>query len=229
MLFQWQEELETRFGLTFEIIDKDYMKRIRRERGFSVNPWTTHSRFLISHRLLIDEAYTGPLRDWLGAFRSSSLLILDEAHHAYFAYRAALMVENNEGLTKTYNRFHDPTEKSPKIIKLRELHAAMDCAVLEAYGWNDLTATAKCEFLLDYEDDEDGQESSRRKKPWRYRWSDDFRDEVIARLLELNAQRAKVELVEGKKALGTEKKPIGKTRMARTTQISEIPGLFPDE
>ena len=82
MLYQWQEELEARFGLTFEILDKDYMKRIRRERGFSVNPWTTHSRFLISQRLLIDEAYTGPLRDWLGTFRSGSLFILDEAHHA---------------------------------------------------------------------------------------------------------------------------------------------------
>lgn len=82
MLYQWQEELESRFGLTFEIIDKDYMKRIRRERGFSINPWTTHSRFLISQRLLIDEAYTGPLRDWLGTFRSGSLFILDEAHHA---------------------------------------------------------------------------------------------------------------------------------------------------
>jgi hypothetical protein len=82
MLFQWKEELENRFGLTFEILDKDYMKRVRRERGFAVNPWSTHSRFLISHRLLIDEAYVGPLRDWLGTFRSGSLLILDEAHHA---------------------------------------------------------------------------------------------------------------------------------------------------
>src|SRR5437867_4324009 len=81
-LFQWQEELENRFGLTFEILDKDYMKRVRRERGFAVNPWSTHSRFLISQRLLIDEAYVGPLRDWLGTFRNGSLLILDEAHHA---------------------------------------------------------------------------------------------------------------------------------------------------
>ena len=58
------------------------MKEVRRERGFGVNPWSTHSRFLVSHRLLIDEAYAGPLRDWLGTFRSGSLLILDEAHHA---------------------------------------------------------------------------------------------------------------------------------------------------
>src|SRR5437660_5676979 len=82
MLLQWQEELETRFGLTFQILDKDYMKTVRRERGFGVNPWSTHSRFLISQRLLIDEAYAGPLRDWLGDFRPGSLLILDEAHHA---------------------------------------------------------------------------------------------------------------------------------------------------
>ena len=37
---------------------------------------------MISHRLLIDENYAAPLRDWLGAFRGGSMLILDEAHHA---------------------------------------------------------------------------------------------------------------------------------------------------
>ncbi len=82
MLLQWQEELDSRFGLTFEILDKDYMRRVRRERGFGVNPWSTHARFLVSHRLLIDETYAGPLRDWLGTFRSGTLFILDEAHHA---------------------------------------------------------------------------------------------------------------------------------------------------
>jgi superfamily II DNA or RNA helicase len=82
MLLQWQEELASRFGLQFEILDKEYVQKVRRERGFSVNPWATHSRFLISHRLLIDEAYTASLRDWLGPFRAGTLLILDEAHHA---------------------------------------------------------------------------------------------------------------------------------------------------
>jgi ERCC4-related helicase len=82
MLFQWKDELEVRFGLTFEILEKEYMKRVRRERGFGVNPWSTHSRFLVSHRLLIDEAYAAPLRDWLGDFRSGTLFILDEAHQA---------------------------------------------------------------------------------------------------------------------------------------------------
>ena len=53
MLYQWQDELEERFGLRFEIVDKEYIKRIRQQRGFGVNPWTSHSRFLISHRLLL--------------------------------------------------------------------------------------------------------------------------------------------------------------------------------
>lgn len=82
MLLQWKDELESRFGLVFEILDRAYLERIRQERGFGVNPWTTFPRFLISHRLLIDEAYTSPLRDWLGTLRPGTLLILDEAHHA---------------------------------------------------------------------------------------------------------------------------------------------------
>jgi len=82
ILPQWQEELEFRFGLTFQILDRDYMVAVRQQRGFATNPWATHTRFLISHRLLIDEQYAGSMRDWLGDFRPGSLLILDEAHHA---------------------------------------------------------------------------------------------------------------------------------------------------
>jgi superfamily II DNA or RNA helicase len=82
MLLQWKEELESRFGLVFEILDRAYIERVRRERGYSVNPWETFPRFLISHKLLIDETYSGPLRNWLDNLRAGSLLILDEAHHA---------------------------------------------------------------------------------------------------------------------------------------------------
>ena len=82
MLEQWRSELEERFGLVFEILDRAYVSRMRRERGFGVNPWRTHSRFLVSHNLLIDSAYTDPMREWLGDARPGSLLILDEAHHA---------------------------------------------------------------------------------------------------------------------------------------------------
>ncbi|MEP7378008.1 MAG: DISARM system SNF2-like helicase DrmD [Chloroflexota bacterium] len=82
VLEQWKAELEERFGLIFEILDRAYLTRMRRERGFGVNPWRTHSRFLVSHNLLIDTTYTDPLREWLGEMLAGSLLILDEAHHA---------------------------------------------------------------------------------------------------------------------------------------------------
>jgi len=118
---------------------------------------------------------------------------LEAAGKAYYEYRAALMVTNNEGLTKTYNRFHDPYEQSAAITELRERHAAMDRAVLEAYGWPDIPTT--CAFLLDYEIDE--AEWGSKKKPYRYRWPDAVRDEVLARLLELNAQRAREEKLAG--------------------------------
>jgi superfamily II DNA/RNA helicase len=82
VLEQWKAELEERFGLVFEILDRAYLTRVRGERGFGVNPWRTHSRFLISHNLLVDPAYTDPMREWLGPLLPGSLLILDEAHHA---------------------------------------------------------------------------------------------------------------------------------------------------
>ena len=82
VLEQWKGELEDRFSLVFEILDRAYLARMRRERGFGVNPWLTHSRFLVSHNLLVDPSYGDPMRAWLGAMRPGSLLILDEAHHA---------------------------------------------------------------------------------------------------------------------------------------------------
>jgi hypothetical protein len=82
VLEQWKAELEERFGLVFEILDRAYVTRMRRERGFGVNPWRTHSRFLVSHNLLHDPTYADPMREWLGPLLPGSVLILDEAHHA---------------------------------------------------------------------------------------------------------------------------------------------------
>ena len=82
VLEQWKAELDERFGLMFELLDRQYFAAVRRERGFGVNPWRTHSRFLVSHNLLIDPTYADPMREWLGSLLPGSLLILDEAHHA---------------------------------------------------------------------------------------------------------------------------------------------------
>ena len=82
VLEQWKAEMEERFGLLFVILDRAYLTRVRQERGFGVNPWRTHSRFLVSHNLLIDPNYADPMREWLGELLPGSVLILDEAHHA---------------------------------------------------------------------------------------------------------------------------------------------------
>ena len=115
-----------------------------------------------------------------------TLPTLETVGKDYYDFRSTLMVKNKEGLTKTYNRFRDPNENDTEIVQLRDLHAAMDRAVIDAYGWRDIATD--CDFFLDYPIDE--AEWGNKKKPYRYRWPDDVRDEVLARLLELNAERA---------------------------------------
>jgi hypothetical protein len=67
--------------------------------------------------------------------RGGSFDQLEATGRAYNDHRAALMVSRNEGMTKTYNHFHhDQGEVAEDIQRLRELHAAMDRAVLEAYA-----------------------------------------------------------------------------------------------
>lgn len=133
--------------------------------------------------------------------------LLEQTGISYYNYRADLMIHNNEGLTDTYNRFHDSEEKSPEILKLRELHAAMDRAVLDAYGWTDVPTD--CEFIPDFtEEDDDGNEIP---KNIRYRWPDEVRDDVLARLLALNAERYQAEVNAGLHAKGaTKPKPAKK-------------------
>ncbi|WP_371416146.1 DISARM system SNF2-like helicase DrmD [Aphanizomenon sp. UHCC 0183] len=96
---QWQEEMESRFGLTFMILDREFITARRQERGYGINPWMTHTRFIISHALLRDETYAAPLRDWLSDFSPASMLILDEAHNAAPASGAKYAVDSQ--LTKT--------------------------------------------------------------------------------------------------------------------------------
>jgi len=165
---------------------------------------------------------------------------LEAIGERYHQFRSELMVRNNEGLTSTYNRFHDPAETSSGLLELRRLHDEMDQAVLNAYGWSDVLTQAiaanphhtPCGFGLDYLDLEEdaqlpdalqeridsgelffwdasdaldfqvqlqatGAITGRRKLPWRYRWPDSVRDDVLARLLALNADRYEQEVTLG--------------------------------
>ncbi|HEY8124156.1 MAG TPA: DNA methyltransferase [Methylocystis sp.] len=115
---------------------------------------------------------------------------LEAAGEAYHAFRAQLMIGRSEGLTKTYNRFHTAHENAPDIARLRELHAQMDEAVLRAYGWDDLADRAAPQFIE--------QEADEGKTPkTRFDWPAEFKDEVLARLLALNAKRQAEEVAAG--------------------------------
>ncbi|WP_395711482.1 hypothetical protein [Reyranella sp.] len=71
-----------------------------------------------------------------------------------YAEKRPGLISANLGLTKTYNRFHDPDESASDIVKLRQLHHDIDCAVLGAYGWRDLAAQAQSLHLTERDEDE---------------------------------------------------------------------------
>jgi hypothetical protein len=116
------------------------------------------------------------------------------------------MKNRNEGLTQTYNRFHDPDETSADIATLRELHVEMDRAVAAAYGWSDLA--------LDHSFHETQQGI-------RFTISESARREVLARLLKLNHERHEEETRQVPQA-----KPKGsRGRKKQRTDPGDLPLL----
>lgn len=82
LCLQWRSETEKRFGQRFEIVSREFVARRRRERGFGVNVWATHNRFIVSYQTLRRPEYREPLLVHLGVRMKKSLLVLDEAHTA---------------------------------------------------------------------------------------------------------------------------------------------------
>jgi hypothetical protein len=89
----------------------------------------------------------------------------------YHSFRQDIMTARREGLTATYNRFHNPREVSEDITTLRALHVEMDQAVAASYGWNDL---------------ELGHDFRETKQGLRYTVSEIAKREVLDRLLARN-------------------------------------------
>jgi hypothetical protein len=126
----------------------------------------------------------------------------EEIAERYLAHRAGMMKVAEEGLTATYNRFHNPLDAADDITTLRSLHSDIDDAVLRAYGWDDLAdlcvpgAEFAPRFLTEDEEPEFAYQN-------RLFWPAPFRDKVLARLLMLNKERAAAE----KNGSGGKKKP----------------------
>ena len=81
-------------------------------------------------------------------------------------------------LPKTYNRVHDPDNHDLAIVELRDIHVAIDEAVMRAYGWDDL------DLKIGHHPTKIG-----------IRWtvSKETRFELLDRLLEENHRRYKLE------------------------------------
>jgi len=122
-------------------------------------------------------------------------------------HRRALMLERNEGLTKTYNRVHNPDEGAADIEELRGLHVALDHAVAAAYGWDDLD--------LDH--------GFHETPPGiRYTIGPVARVEVLDRQLELNHERYATEVADG---LHDTKKGGKRTRKAAVVDQQPLEGI----
>lgn len=88
--------------------------------------------------------------------------------------RSRLMRERGEGLTKIYNRIHDKGCEDAEIKTLRSMICAADAAVFAVYGWHDFAEVpSHRETALGL----------------RYTYSKTLADEIINRLLLLNAER----------------------------------------
>ncbi len=142
---------------------------------------------------------------------STQFPTLNTIGETYYTHRQAIMRERQEGLTKTYNRFHDANETAGDIQKLRELHIEMDQAVAAAYSWQDLDL---------------GHGFHQTKQGIRFTISETARREVLDRLLELNHQRYAEEVAQG---LHDKKKPKGKGQKAKGKKSGAIGEPSPDE
>ncbi len=129
----------------------------------------------------------------------------------YFRHRKQVMLDRQEGLTKTYNRFHDPDESSANIQKLRDLHVEMDKAVAAAYGWTNL---------------ELGHDFHETKQGVRFTISEPARREVLQRLLKLNHERYAGEEKQGLHGKTGAAKKAAPKKNAASTPAKEEPTLF---
>ena len=122
------------------------------------------------------------------------------------------MLSRQEGLTKTYNRLHDPHETSEDVVRLREMHKEMDEAVARVYGWDDLVL---------------GHGFHETKQGLRFTISEEAKREVLGRLLQLNHERYAEEVKLGLHEKGGKSKGSGRknVRMNKLEEGKSMIGL----
>lgn len=156
--------------------------------------------------------YSSQLKDFLkyspgNAFETYPRPVFDRRTECigdlFYNTRQAIMRQQLQGLTKLYNRFHCPDEKSEEIVQLRALHLEMDQAVAAAYGWIDLD--------LDHGFHEV-------KQGVRYTISEPARLTVLDHLLALNHQRYEEEVRAGLREKNAKGKGMGQRDRKKAVQ-----------
>jgi hypothetical protein len=107
---------------------------------------------------------------------------IEAAGVKWYSCRQSLLAAANEGLTQTYNRFHDPAEQLIGLSRLRDLHVELDYAVAGAYDWSDIDL---------------GHGFHETQQGVRFTISPPARQEILDRLLALNHQRYAEEVAQG--------------------------------
>ena len=123
------------------------------------------------------------------------------------------MRELNIGLTKLHNRFDEPNNNEPAIVQLRNLHDAMDAAVLRAYGWPHAIPTPIHER-------EWPSAPGEKLAPWRRRWPEPEREAVLEFLWDLNRRRAEDEAAAAT-AAARAGSPASRTKRGRSRATAQ--------
>lgn len=114
------------------------------------------------------------------------------------ACRRRISASDAIGLTEIYNRFHDRNSSDDEIEELRQLHGMLDVAVSKAFGWGDLDLRRVwVESVIDNDDDDEFEEP---QTEWLFVTQEVEHERLLARLLELNRQRAEEERLLGAEA-----------------------------
>ena len=90
--------------------------------------------------------------------------------------RKEYLVKETIGLTKFYNKFHNPDNQDYEIQQMRDIQRSIDIEIISAYGWSDITLDHRF-IVVPYLPDGDNL---------RYTISEDARLQILDRLGELN-------------------------------------------
>lgn len=126
---QWRDEMQDKFALPFEVVDRPQTLKLQKELGVDANPWRTHERIIASYHYLKQP-------DVMEQFRSAAepgddgrlrwdLLVVDEAHNlapasfgadsdlAKMLQRIAPWFEHRLFLTASTSRWHSSRPGRP--------------------------------------------------------------------------------------------------------------------